>query len=759
MTISKVDGRRQDFLRSVAALVILFSPVLVLGQAKAVPGNLTDDAREFSEIPAVPGYEQQLATAIANKLKSFSPQIDAASNVLVTLGSGTPHRLIVSSIDDPGFVASGITPDGYLTVQRLPQGGSLPLFNELYSAEPVQIGTKQDTWIDGSVAGISIHLLPQRKNPPSSTDLDNMFIDIGATNPADVRASGADILSPVALRRMFYEMGDGEWTAPAIGDRFGAAALVDVLRNLDRTKLSGTVNFAFVTQQWNGARGLQKIVYQLHPDELIYVGRLVRAAAFPNQKQAPPSFQRRPGDGILIASDKPDSINAFAQQLKQLGGEHNLKVDTDYSAPLLPRGGYMAQPALPERTVHLSVATDWPSTPGEILQSSDVASVASLLEVYLGSSPITDLKAGPALLEPSAPSNPRTAPSVDSILQQLTETYGASEHEGNMRAAVMALLPPWAKPTTDNAGNLVLHVGSSSAKPSQRLVFAAHMDEIGFEVKSVLPDGRLELKDEGGGVPAYFLGHAALVHSSNGMHPGVLELPEGWDKPDFQWPRGRGQVVHMDVGAKNPEEIASLGIKTGDFVTIPKKYRKLLGRKAMARAMDDRVGCTALISAVWALGATEPKMPGRDITFVWSTREELGLFGAAGAAKNMAEAGKTPGYVFAVDTFVSADSPLESKRFGDAQLGRGFVVRAIDNSNIVPRKLVEKVVSIAHANNIAAQYGVTGGGNDGAAFLMYGSTDVALGWPLRYSHSPGEVVDVRDVDALGKIIAALARSW
>ncbi|HEU5399807.1 MAG TPA: M20/M25/M40 family metallo-hydrolase, partial [Terriglobales bacterium] len=651
------------------------------------------------------------------------------------------------------------TPDGYITLQRLPQGGNLPLFNELYSAEPVWVGARQNTWIDGASAGISIHLLPQRQHPPSPADLDNMYIDIGATAEAEVRASGADILSPIALQRKFYEMGDGEWTTPAIGDRFGIAALVDVLRNLDRTKLTGSVTFAFVTQQWAGARGLQRIIYENRPDELIYVGRCMRPPALAGQKQAQPSFQRHPGDGVLVATENPGTLNQFAQQLKQLGSDHNLKVDTDYSAPLLPGGGYMLQPKLPERTVHLSVATDWPSTPAEVLQSSDVASLASLLELYLGSAPVTDAKTGPPLPEPPSPPRPRIAPSVDSILQRLIETYAASEHEGNMRAAVTALLPPWAKPTTDNAGNLVLHVGSSSAKPSERIVFAAHMDEIGFEVRSVMPDGRLELKDEGGGVPAYFLGHVALVHSANSMHPGVLELPEGWDKPDFQWPRGRGQAVHMDVGAKNPEDVARLGIKVGDFVTVPKKYRTLLGRKVSARALDDRVGCTALVSAVWALGATEPKMPGRDITFVWSTREELGLFGAAGAAKNMAEAGKTPGYVFAVDTFVSADSPLESKRFGDAKLGRGFVVRAIDNSNIVPHKLVEKVVSIARANNIAAQYGVTGGGNDGAAFLMYGSTDVALGWPLRYSHSQAEVVDVRDVDALGKIIAALARSW
>lgn len=759
MTISKVDGRVCAFLRPFAALATLLLPLVALGQAKAVPGNLTDDAREFSEIPAVPGYEQQLATAIANKLKSFSPQVDAVSNVVVTVGSGTPHRLIATGIDDPGFVTSGITPDGYLTVQRLPQGDNLPLFNELYSAQPVQIGTTQNTWIDGSVAGISIHLLPQRQHPPSPADLDNMFIDIGATNATEVHTTGVDLLSPIALRRTFYEMGGGKWTAPGIGDRFGAAALVDVLRNLDRTKLKGTVTFAFVTQQWAGARGLQRVLYQLHPDELIYVGRCMRAPIFGNQRQPTQSFQLHPGDGVLITIDAPANINAFGQELRQLGDENNLQVATDYSAPLLPRGSYMAQPKLPERTVHLAVPSDWPSTPAEVVQSKDVASLASLLELYLGSSPVTDVKTGPALQEPTAPPKPRTAPSVESVLERLTETYAASEHEGNMRAAVAALLPAWAKPTTDDAGNLVLHVGSTSAKPSGRLVFAAHMDEIGFEVKSVMPDGHLELKDEGGGVPAYFVGHAALVHSANGMHPGVLELPDGWEEPDFQWPRGRGQVVHMDVGAKNADDVAKLGIKIGDFITIPKKYRKLLGKKASARAMDDRVGCSALVEAVWALGTTEPKLPNRDITFVWSTREELGLFGAAGAAKNMAEAGTTPGYVFAIDTFVSADSPLESKRFADAQLGRGFVVRAIDNSNIVPRKLVEKVVSIARANNIPAQYGVTGGGNDGAAFLMYGSTDVALGWPLRYSHSPAEVVDVRDVDALGRIIAALAKSW
>jgi putative aminopeptidase len=73
--------------------------------------------------------------------------------------------------------------------------------------------------------------------------------------------------------------------------------------------------------------------------------------------------------------------------------------------------------------------------------------------------------------------------------------------------------------------------------------------------------------------------------------------------------------------------------------------------------------------------------------------------------------------------------------------------------------LVEKVIKLARAGQIPVQYGVTGGGNDGSAFVRYGAVDVALGWPLRYSHSPAEVIDTRDVDSLARIVTVIAKSW
>src|SRR5258708_12700876 len=104
-------------------------------------------------------------------------------------------------------------------------------------------------------------------------------------------------------------------------------------------------------------------------------------------------------------------------------------------------------------------------------------------------------------------------------------------------------------------------------------------------------------------------------------------------------------------------------------------------------------------------------------------------------------------------------SALGGRGWGKGEIGKGFVVRAGDNSNVVPLKYVERVVQLAQANKIPVQYGVTGGGNDGAVFTRFGSVDVALGWPLRYSHSPAEVIDTRDLEALGRIVAVVAKSW
>jgi putative aminopeptidase len=444
----------------------------------------------------------------------------------------------------------------------------------------------------------------------------------------------------------------------------------------------------------------------------------------------------------------------LAADLKQLADSNKIEINTDFSASLLPRS-FLAAAPLPVKWAHLGIATDWSDTPAELIDNSDLGGLENLLQLYVQGSltAATEARGASATKDGMAINHPTNI----EILRILIPSYGVSNHEGPVREDVKKLLPTWAKPETDEAGNLVLQVGApAEGSKSPRILVVAHLDEIGFEVKSISKDGRLEVIWRGGGELSFFAGHPALVHSAGGDKGAIIELPNGWDEPKFEWPRGPENAIRVDVGARTPEEVEKLGIKIGDSITISKAYRPLLGTRANGRAFDDRVGDAALISTVWALGGP---LKGRDVTFVWSTGEEEGLLGAAEVAKRFAAEGHVPDFVFAVDTFVSSDSPIESKRFADSEIGKGFVIRAVDNSNIVPADLVEKVIRLARANQIPVQYGVTGGGNDGSAFVRYGSVDIALGWPLRYSHSPAEVIDTRDVDSLARIITVIAKAW
>jgi putative aminopeptidase len=729
-------------------------------QAQQSPGNSTAWAnllRDFVETPAVSGYENPLAAKIRAGIASFHPVTDNLGDVIATIGSGAPHRLIVTPIDEPGFVVSGITDDGYLRLQRLPQSGLPPIFNELYSAQPVRVGAKDGKWIDGVVAGLSIHLQSGRTNPPKSSDIDNMYVDIGASSAAEVRKAGVDILSPVAIDRSLGDLARNEMTGASIGDKFGAAALVELLNQIDPANVKGTLTIAFSVQQWTGARGLQRVLRVVQPDEMIYVGRLVSGGAVPGVKGVRRAPRRESGSGVLLGLVQAnEELSGLASELKHLAEANKVPLDTDYSAAPIP-ASYLPLPNLPAKWAHLAIATAWSDTPAEIIDANDMAPLERLLQLYVqgkAALPHQSLVSGSSYGDQGAISS---APPTSELLARLTTTYGASNHEQPVRNLIQSLLPKWAKPDTDDAGNLILHLGTAPAAAKEhKILVIAHMDEIGFEVKSISKDGKLEVEPLGGMVLSFYQGHPALVHTPDRTLPAIIELPNAWDEAAFEWPNDSENATRVDVGARTLEEVAKLGVKAGDSVTIPKEYRPLLGTRANARSFDDRVGDTALISAVRSLGAP---LQGRNVTFVWSTGEELGLVGAAALAKRLAAEGNEPDYVFAVDTLVSSDSPLESKRFGDAQIGKGFAIRAVDGSNIIPAPLADRLVHLARVNRIPVQLGVTGGGNDGAAFVPYGSVDIALGWPLRYSHSPAEVIDTRDVDALARVVGAIARSW
>ncbi len=161
------------------------------------------------------------------------------------------------------------------------------------------------------------------------------------------------------------------------------------------------------------------------------------------------------------------------------------------------------------------------------------------------------------------------------------------------------------------------------------------------------------------------------------------------------------------------------------------------------------MGSTALLLA---LRQIDPAKLRRRVTFTWSVEEEVGLNGARALAERMKDLRE----VHPVDTFVSSDSPIESKRFADARLGQGPVIRAMDNGFLAPRPLIDRFRTLAEQSGVPVQIGFTGGATDGMAFLTDGPAMLPFSWPGRYSHSPVEVADLRDVEALVKLIVAVA---
>jgi putative aminopeptidase FrvX len=191
-------------------------------------------------------------------------------------------------------------------------------------------------------------------------------------------------------------------------------------------------------------------------------------------------------------------------------------------------------------------------------------------------------------------------------------------------------------------------------------------------------------------------------------------------------------------------------VRPGLGVTAYKRGLRLGATRFTARALDDRAGTTALILA---LRRIDPARLPHKVIFAWSVAEEGGLVGARAMADRF---GPTLRRVHAVDTFVSSDTPLESPHFAYAPLGAGPVMRGLDDGMISPRAERGRILAIARDAGVPIQVGTTHGSTDGTVFVRWGAPNVGLSWPGRYSHSPAELLDLRDLDALAKLVAAVA---
>ncbi len=348
-------------------LSVLFGLILLLPQSGAAQslGQLRDLIEGLVEIPAISGHEGQLADAIADRLRrrGLSPDIDRMSNVTVTVGSGRPRRLIVANIDEPGYVVSGWTDDGYLRMNRIGLTPAHPYLDQYFEGQRLWVRNSRGTMVPGVTSIPSTHLRRGQNEEESPFDLSDAYVDIGAGSVDDIREVGIRLLDPIFLEKTFSTLAADRVSGPFLADRVGAAALLSVLTSLPESAIEGTLTVAFVTQEHFGRKGIDRIRERFTVDE-VFVFEIMNFETT--------GLLSRLGSGIAIdASAAP----GFSDQLARFG--ETVRDD--------PMGDPSATPVWRPGTavVRLGIPIMFHQTPVEVLDLKDLRHTVRFLRILL----------------------------------------------------------------------------------------------------------------------------------------------------------------------------------------------------------------------------------------------------------------------------------------------------------------------------------------------------------------------------------------
>jgi len=326
------------------------------------------------------------------------------------------------------------------------------------------------------------------------------------------------------------------------------------------------------------------------------------------------------------------------------------------------------------------------------------------------------------------------------LLKQLTETFGPSGYEDEVRKLVQAEVKPLADEIkVDALGNLIARKKPTKVtKDTKKIMIAAHMDEIGLMVSHVDEKGFVRFSPIGGVFRRYVVG--GRVRFLNGVH-GVI----GYDNFTNINELPTLDKVYIDVGATSKKDCP---VKVGDVAAFDRPFTEM-GNRLVAKSMDDRVGVLVGIEALRAL-----KSSPHDVYFVFTTQEEVGTRGAGTSAF-----GIDPDVGIALDVTPTGDAPEAPKM--EMALGKGACIKFKDAGALSDPRVVQWMIRTAEKNKIPFQREVLlFGGTDARAMQLTrgGVPAGCISIPVRYVHSPSEMVDYSDVQNSVKLLTALLRS-
>lgn len=322
------------------------------------------------------------------------------------------------------------------------------------------------------------------------------------------------------------------------------------------------------------------------------------------------------------------------------------------------------------------------------------------------------------------------------LLEELTQAWGVSGREKNVRAIIRREIRDYVDECyTDAMGNLIAYKKGTDSENNKKIMYTAHMDEIGFQVTHIEGDGRIKVYSVG------WTWTSAIYNDKVIFQNGVIGVV-GCDGP-VEEAQNKAQALYIDIGCTNKEETMKY-VQPGDYCGFIGKYYELQNDRISAKSLDDRVACYVLIEAI-------KKNPGQypnDIYYVFTVQEEVGCRGSVVAAERI-----KPDIGVSVDVTPDHYYPCDLK--GCNEVGKGVGVTFGNPSAMLDEYLVDEMVKTCEDNAIDYQRDVMDrGGTDASSMnrAYYGTRVAGISIVDRYPHSQSSVISKHDVECAIELV-------